>query len=253
MPQFVVLWTDALIFLLLFMAVGFGFYAARKEHLRDPWRNVVESKVGVGTMVVLLFYVAIGLLDSIHFHPTLPQQDQSEGVTHAPEVISLFDQIVTPLRVRQEKTYSAPLATRLYAKETIELPDGIQIRDFPRLLYGGAHLKDPEQEWLSDILRTIAIGTIKGLVLTVVVINLLIMFSSINSECGFGGQAKRVLLGQTAIPWRVVIVTLAAILIVLAVSAELSLKYHLLGTDKVGEDVFYQALKSIRTGLSELR
>src|SRR6202008_3569019 len=29
----------------------------------------------------------------------------------------------------------------------------------------------------------------------------------------------------------------------------LSAKYHVFGTDKVGQDVFYQALKSIRTGL----
>jgi peptide/nickel transport system permease protein len=32
-------------------------------------------------------------------------------------------------------------------------------------------------------------------------------------------------------------------------AAELAAKYHILGTDKVGEDVFYQSLKSIRTGL----
>jgi peptide/nickel transport system permease protein len=32
-------------------------------------------------------------------------------------------------------------------------------------------------------------------------------------------------------------------------AAELGAKYHILGTDKVGEDVFYQSLKSIRTGL----
>jgi peptide/nickel transport system permease protein len=249
MPQFVLLWTDGLIFLLLFMAVGFGFYAARKEHLRRPWRSVVESKIGVGTMVVLLFYVAIGLLDSVHFHPLLPQQDQSKGITHSSDVISLFDQIVTPLRVRQEKTYSSPLATHLYAKETIELADGTTRRDYPRLRYGGAHLQDPERQWMPDIQRTIAIGAIKGFVLTVVVINLLIMLGSLNSECGFGGQAKRILLGQTDIPWRVVIFTLATMLLVLTVSAELSVKYHLLGTDKVGEDVFYQALKSIRTGL----
>ncbi len=249
MPQFVVLWTDALIFLLLFMAVGFGFYAARKEHLRGPWRSVVESKVGVGTMVVLLFYVTIGLLDSIHFHPALAEQDRSNGVTHSSEVISLFDQLVTPLRVRQEKTYSAPLATHLYAKETIELPDGTQVRAFPRLRYGGAHLKHPEKEWQSDILRTIAIGSVKGVLLTFVILNILIMFTSMRSGCGYGGQAKRMLLGQTAIPWRVAMLTLAVMLIVLTVSAELSLKYHLLGTDKVGEDVFYQALKSIRTGL----
>lgn len=59
MPQFVVLWTDGLIFLLLFMAVGFGLYTAGKEHLRDPWRSVVESRVGIGALVVLLFYVTI--------------------------------------------------------------------------------------------------------------------------------------------------------------------------------------------------
>lgn len=249
MAQFVVLWTDALIFLLLFMALGFGLYAARKEHLRDSWRSVVERKVGVSTLVVLLFYVTVGLLDSIHFHPALAEQDQSHGVTHASEVISLFDSMVTPIRVRQEKTYSSPLATHLYSKETIELPDGTQIRDFPRLLYGGAHLQQPEQERLPDILRTIAIGSIKGVLLSLVVINILIIFSSIGSECGFGGQAKRVLLGQTAIPWRVAMLTLGVLLVLLMVSAELSLKYHLLGTDKVGEDVFYQALKSIRTGL----
>ncbi len=249
MPQFVVLWTDGLIFLLLFMALGFGFYAAGKEHLRGPWRSVVESKVGVGTMVVLLFYVIIGLLDSIHYHPTLPQQEQSKGVTHASEVISLFDQIVTPLRVRQEKTYSSPLSTHLYAKETIELPDGTQIRDFPRLLHGGAHLQDPEKEWLPDILRTIALGVFKGALLSLVVLNILIMFTSLGSDCGYGGQARKMLSGQTEIPWRVAMFTLAVILVALMVSAELSLKYHLLGTDKVGEDVFYQALKSIRTGL----
>lgn len=249
MPQFVLLWTDILIFLLLFMAVAFGFYAAGKEHLRRPWRSVIESKVGVSTMVVLLFYVSIGLLDSIHFHPTLPESKQHDGITHAPEVISLFDHLVTPLRVRHEKTYSSPLATHLYAKETIELADGTQMRDFPRLQYGGSHLEDPESEWLPDILRTIVIGLFKGALLSLVVINIVIMFSSLRSECGYGGQAKKIFTGQTAIPWRVVMFTITVLLLVLMVSAELSMKYHLLGTDKVGEDVFYQALKSIRTGL----
>jgi len=249
MPQFVLLWTDGLIFLLLLMAVGFGLYAARREHLRRPWRSVVESKVGVSTMVVLLFYVSIGLLDSIHYHPTLPQNEQSSGVTHSSEVISLFDQIVTPLRVRQEKTYSSPLATHLYAKETIELSDGSQIRNFPRLQYGGAHLKDPDKGWLPDIVRTIVIGLFKGALLSLVVVNILIMFTSHGSGCGYGGQARKIFSGKTNIPWRVAMSTITVILVVLMISAEISMKYHLLGTDKVGEDVFYQALKSIRTGL----
>jgi len=42
---------------------------------------------------------------------------------------------------------------------------------------------------------------------------------------------------------------LGVLLVVAFVAGNLSVKYHLLGTDKVGGDVFYQALKSIRTGL----
>ena len=38
-------------------------------------------------------------------------------------------------------------------------------------------------------------------------------------------------------------------MLVLLIGAEWSTKYHVLGTDKVGEDVLYQALKSIRTGV----
>jgi peptide/nickel transport system permease protein len=43
--------------------------------------------------------------------------------------------------------------------------------------------------------------------------------------------------------------TLALMLVLSFVAAELSSGYHILGTDKVGEDVFFQSLKSIRTGL----
>jgi len=44
-------------------------------------------------------------------------------------------------------------------------------------------------------------------------------------------------------------VTLAVVLIVVGPIAALGAKYHVFGTDKVGQDVFYLALKSIRTGL----
>ncbi len=50
-------------------------------------------------------------------------------------------------------------------------------------------------------------------------------------------------------PWRTGLITLALMLVLSFVAAELAAKYHILGTDKVGEDVFYQSLKSIRTGL----
>jgi peptide/nickel transport system permease protein len=45
------------------------------------------------------------------------------------------------------------------------------------------------------------------------------------------------------------LLTSGAIVTVCVVAAILSLKYHILGTDKVGQDVLYLSLKSIRTGL----
>ena len=246
--QLVVLWTDALIFLLLFLAVAFGIYASRKPHLRRPWGMVVGSRVGMGTLVVLLFYLVVGLLDSVHFHPWAQSSDGSGEKIPSTEVISLFDSLVSELRARQEKTYSAPLATHLYAKEIIELADGSTIRDFPRLRYAGVHLSDPEQSG-ADILRLSAIGILKGVAVSLVSANVLIMLLAVAARSNFGEQARRVLQNRTEVPWRVVLVVLSMMLVLIFWSAELASRYHLLGTDKVGEDVFYQALKSIRTGL----
>jgi peptide/nickel transport system permease protein len=65
-----------------------------------------------------------------------------------------------------------------------------------------------------------------------------------------GGKVSGEATGNAVgIPWRAGLITLALMLVLAFVAAELAAKYHILGTDKVGEDVFYQSLKSIRTGL----
>lgn len=247
--QLVILWVDALIFLLLGLTIAFGLYASRKEHLRGPWRQVVRSPVGMGTMVVLSFYLVIGLLDSVHFQQDPQAQEQTTGTVNAGEVFSLFDRLVQGLRMRQEKTYSAPLATHLFTKESIELADGRTVRDYPRLEHGGAHLQDPERDRPRDLLKLSLFGILKGLIVTLVLTNVIIALLAGRAGMSFGDQARRVLMGRSEIPWRVTLVTLGLMLMLLFWSAELASKYHLLGTDKVGEDVFYQALKSIRTGL----
>ncbi len=57
------------------------------------------------------------------------------------------------------------------------------------------------------------------------------------------------MLKQGDVPWKVIHLTLGAVLVTLTVSLTLSNYYHILGTDKIGQDVYYQALKSVRTGL----
>lgn len=70
--KFVVLWTDALIFILCAMCMGFAAYASQHEHLRAPWREVARDRVGVIAVVFLSAYLVIGLLDSVHFRMPLP-------------------------------------------------------------------------------------------------------------------------------------------------------------------------------------
>jgi len=54
---------------------------------------------------------------------------------------------------------------------------------------------------------------------------------------------------KDSIPWLTFLVTNLIILIIIYSCKDLSLHYHIMGTDKIGMDVFYQGLKSVRTGL----
>jgi peptide/nickel transport system permease protein len=246
MPQWVILWTDALIFMLLSLTVAFALMARRRPHLSAPWRRVIRSRVGVGAGVVLLLYVVIGLLDSVHFHPRLAEANANNS--HSNTVLSLFDLMVGPLRENTEKTYSAPLATHLYAKENITLADGRTVRDFPRLSFGGAHLADPARDWAADVMLTSLSGAAQGLLVWLALSALLLWRLAKRHGQGMIEPLRR-RHGAGDIPWGTAITVLGVLLVIGFVAANLSLKYHILGTDKVGEDVFYQALKSIRTGL----
>lgn len=246
----VFLLTDILIFGLVLCITTFFIYALRKPHLRQPWRQVVRSKAGVISMMVLSIYVGIALLDSIHFHPLLNNDtNQSNGVQYSGEVISLFDQMVYELRNSSEKTYSAPFAAHLFAKETIQLPDGSKQRDFPRLQWGAAHLENPESEKLFDIIKLAMTGFGNAFIAWFVIFASLCLYMSYKNKIKFSTMVTNLINSESEIPWRTIAISLAIILIVILVSAEWASKYHVLGTDKVGEDVLYQALKSIRTGV----
>jgi peptide/nickel transport system permease protein len=245
----VVLWTDALVYLLVAVILVFAWHVRRHEHLLAPWRKVAQSRSGMVAAVVLAVFVAVGLLDSLHFRPRLADGAADGKASYAVEMLSLFDVAAAHLRTRPEKTYSAPLATHLFAKETVELPDGRQARLFPRLTYGGAHLDDPETDWAWDVAKR----AIAGVAIAILVWNLLVLIATIwlsqRDNRGMSDAWRQIWNGESAVPWREMLITACVLLVVLAPMLLLSVKYHVLGTDKVGQDVFYQALKSIRTGL----
>ena len=115
--------TDFFIFLLLFVVVGFYFYARKQEHLSSPWRDVKKRPLAMSSAVILLFFITIGLLDSMHFHPNIETNKSSQKI-YSNEILSILDVFLSDLRLKNEKTYSAPLASYSFSKEVIERDDG---------------------------------------------------------------------------------------------------------------------------------
>lgn len=224
------LWTDGLIFLLVAGVIAFVFVVRRHEHLRAPWRKVASDPVAVASAVVLTWFLGIAVLDSIHFRPALPPGP--DGTVHyAPEIRSTFDVLVGPLATEQEKSYSAPFSTHLFSKETVTLPDGRQAREYPRLQFGGAQLHDPDKEETRDVLARSAYGLLGGGMAGTLI------WSILRRWLGHGPARKTV--RNTVL----VLSLLTGLMIALAPN------YHVFGTDKVGQDVLYATLKSIRTGV----
>jgi peptide/nickel transport system permease protein len=242
--QPVILVTDALVFVLVAAVLTFAWVTRRREHLRAPWRRVAASRVGMAAATVLSVFVVIGLLDTVHYRPALPDEP-GKPRAYSGEVLSLLDALAAPLRAHKEKTYSAPFATHLFAKEMVTLPDGRQAREFPRLRYGGAHLQDPERNRVGDIARRAAAGVLGGAAIWALVAGMLAWRQGRGASAGW----RAIWRGETHVPWNAVLFTAAVILAVGGATVALAPHYHVLGTDKVGQDVLYQALKSIRTGL----
>jgi peptide/nickel transport system permease protein len=244
----VLLWTDALVFLLVAVVLLFAWYARNKEHLRAPWREVVRSRLAVASLVVLAVYTVTGLLDSVHFRKALPEAAGQQEVQYSGEVLSLLDELLGPMRTQQEKTYSAPFATHLYTKESVLGPDGEPQRVYPRLQYGGVHLED-----IADKNRDILARGFTALVQAVIAVALItLLFGALLARRWnkpLRAALHAMLAGTTDVPWRTALVTIAVTALIIALIASLSPYYHVFGTDKVGQDVLYQTIKSIRTGL----
>jgi len=100
----VILWTDALIFLLVAIVLVFIWYVRDNEHLTAPWRRVGHSASGMSALTVLLVFITIGLLDTLHFRPALEHKNKQGKTVYSVEVLSVLDVLVTPLRTNVEKT-----------------------------------------------------------------------------------------------------------------------------------------------------
>ncbi len=276
----ILLWSDILLLVLMAVCGLYAWQASKHAHLRAPWVRVRRNAAGLASVTVLLPFVLIGVLDSLHYRPLLETKAGSATARYSVEVKSALDAVLGAalgqMIGKSEKTYSAPLATHAFSKETIDVPGSggaKQVRDYPRLVNGGAHLKDPAADWGRDVAIHAARGAVLGAVVWLALAFVLLAMAqpagasaasasaraagsagalgalSTQAPPGLGASWRAVWAGETDTPWRAVLITLLLICMLAGIAITLGSRYHLLGTDKVGQDVLYLSLKSIRTGM----
>lgn len=238
--------TDWILWVLFILAVIYGCWAHHQRHLREAWGYVFARPLGMMAIVILGFYITIGLLDSIHLRliVTNPQHQQTSS-----EVKSVLDLIVDPIGQQDEKTYSAPFATQLYNKSVITLPNGKEVRGYAALKYSGRHLSDPVTEKQRDIIIRLVLGFVTGVASAIILFLLLFGVCALKNKIHYRTYLCSIMYGKTAIAWRSFIITFGILWVVIMMTAFTATHYHILGTDKVGRDVLYESINSIRTGL----
>ncbi len=251
MPKFVLLWTDAALFLMILAVVVYFWRVRRSPDRRATWARVFHDGPAMAALPILTAFLIVGVLDSIHFRPPLPPVPDAPAntpVAYAPVTESVLDALLDATVPGAERTWSAPLSWRQFTKETLVV-DGEPVRDYPRLEYGGQHLEDPESQWLGDVLWRGGSGLLAGLVVALLLVALIVRMLAARWQVSWREASQDVWRGVTRTPWRPLFISLVLLGVVIGVVAGLATGYHVFGTDRTGNDVLVQSLKSIRTAL----
>lgn len=251
MPKIVFLWTDVALFLLLLAIAGYAWHVRRSPNLRATWARVARDTPAMCAAVVLGVFVTIGVLDSMHYRPLLKSVEvngEKGARAYAPVTRSVLDALLEKPMAGREKTYSAPLAVRQFTKESI-LVDGKPVRDYPRLRHGGAHLTDPDTQWLGDVSRLAAVGAVAGGLLAGALAVLAAAVLAHRGGRSFPAAWHDIVRRRTRVPLGPMLLTFGVIAVLAGAAVSLSTGYHVMGTDSTGNDVLVQTVKSFRTAL----
>src|SRR4051812_23654395 len=172
LPKFLLLWTDAVLWLMTAVLVWYGWRIRVNPNLRASWLKVARDPAALCAGIVLAMFALVTLADSVHFRRALAPAAGASAATprfYSANVESVLDALLARQIEMRETDYSRPLAYLGYSKEAMER-DGQPVRDYPRLQFGGAHLQDPASQWLPDIGRRAAAGAAMGAMLAIVAV-----------------------------------------------------------------------------------
>ncbi len=236
--MFVFLLTDLFFYIIILTLLSYILYVRKTPDLLETWSYVFKNKTGALSVLVLSFFMIIALSDSIHFKNKV-YDENNKKYTYTSEISSLLDIILLPIHENSEKSYSSPFSSKLYSKETVKIDKDIDKRVYPKLKYKGNHNLYSEKN-IQNIFITIIISFVKTLFIC------FIMYLIIFYKTLFKNFKK---ITTYFLRNKFIFLSFFIILLIFISLYDLSIQYYVLGTDKVGEDVLYKSIKSIRTGI----
>lgn len=213
----------------------------RKEHARVSWQRLLAKPIAVCAGIVFLCFLGIGVLDSIHLSWSYPDKNEEVQVRNQ----TILEHILYPLGTFYEKTYSAPLALKAFNQEII-VTNGKLEQGYPKLKYPAVSFKN-EKVRNKFIVETVGKTAFLALLMTIIIVGLALAKRRwlIKRHCLAKAKPTGSLRKISWLP----ILTLFLCVFFILLSYFLSRNLHILGTGKIGQDIFYYTIKSIRTGL----
>lgn len=247
-PLPVFLATDFVMAALLAGCAAAAVVLGRRPDVAARWKLVLARPSASASLVVLGFFFAIALLDSVHYRKPLPPAEGAVQTAYSPVTTSLFDDLVFNVlgAAGPERSYSAPFAVREFDKSTAATSAG-PVRDFQPLRSIRRNASG-EAASAGELVSLGLVGWTAGTGAGVLLLGIAGLVSrtksATNGKNGKLGETRRRHLARLA-PRATFVVLCALTGLVIALWPE----RHVLGTDAAGTDVLYEALKSLRTAI----
>lgn len=213
-------WTDWCFLIIVLLSGFFLQRCLQREHIRTAWQRAFSKPLAVSAAIVFMGFLSIAILDSLHV--TWQHPAGQNGL----EAETILDHLLEPLDTFYEKTYVAPLSLNLYNQEVL-VEDNQIVQSYPPVSYRYQHFQNRSKNSFisSVVIQTACLAAL----LTLVVMGAL-------RWAGFR-------------PMWAPLFTFFVCIWLISGCYELSRELHVFGTGKIGQDIFYYTLKSIRTGL----
>jgi peptide/nickel transport system permease protein len=210
------LWTDIVLWAVCLSSIVVLVRSYRCNRHQRNWGKILRPRSTYCCASIVALYFGVALLDSIHLQ------------TNSGNTGSALDFLLQVLPMQRERSYSEPFAIeQLNAERQVDTTGNVT-RERRRLAFGGATLGSSNDR-AGDISKRALTGAAIGGLLAIICIAI---------------TKRASITSHTSV--QLAIIVLSACLGALVV---LSMNYHILGTDKIGNDLIFRGLKGCRTAV----